>query len=219
MEITVIGNLIDICAVSMLLTSILSMTAVRMKPLIKLFSIQSLFLGAMAAIIAYSSGNSHIYIMCGLTVVIKGFLIPKILLNVLQRVASDDETSLTLGVAGSLLLSAGLVVISYFITEPLISTLATLERNCLAFSLSVVLIGLSTMVIRRKAISEVIGLLMIENGLFLGALALSHGMPLIVELGAFFDILMALIIIGVFILRINRSFHSMDVDNLRRLKE
>ena len=132
---------------------------------------------------------------------------------------SDDETSLSLGVPGSLLVSAGLVVLSYFITEPLISTLATLERNCLAFSLSVVLIGLSTMVVRRKAISEVIGLLMIENGLFLGALALSHGMPLIVEIGAFFDILMALIIIGVFILRINRSFHSMDVDNLRRLKE
>ncbi|MBQ2763260.1 MAG: hydrogenase [Candidatus Methanomethylophilaceae archaeon] len=216
---TVIGNLIDICAVSMLLASILSMTAVRMKPLIRLFSIQSLFLGAMAAIIAYSSGNSHIYIMCGLTVVIKGFLIPKILLHVLQRVESDDETSLSLGVPGSLLVSAGLVVLSYFITEPLISTLATLERNCLAFSLSVVLIGLSTMVVRRKAISEVIGLLMIENGLFLGALALSHGMPLIVEIGAFFDILMALIIIGVFILRINRSFHSMDVDNLRRLKE
>ena len=216
---TVIGNLIDICAVSMLLASILSMTAVRMKPLIRLFSIQSLFLGAMAAIIAYSSGNSHIYIMCGLTVVIKGFLIPKILLRVLQRVESDDETSLSLGVPGSLLVSAGLVVLSYFITEPLISTLATLERNCLAFSLSVVLIGLSTMVVRRKAISEVIGLLMIENGLFLGALALSHGMPLIVEIGAFFDILMALIIIGVFILRINRSFHSMDVDNLRRLKE
>jgi len=203
----------------MLLASILSMTAVRMKPLIRLFSIQSLFLGAMAAIIAYSSGNSHIYIMCGLTVVIKGFLIPKILLHVLQRVESDDETSLSLGVPGSLLVSAGLVVLSYFITEPLISTLATLERNCLAFSLSVVLIGLSTMVVRRKAISEVIGLLMIENGLFLGALALSHGMPLIVEIGAFFDILMALIIIGVFILRINRSFHSMDVDNLRRLKE
>ena len=216
---TVIGNLIDICAVSMLLASILSMTAVRMKPLIRLFSIQSLFLGAMAAIIAYSSGNSHIYIMCGLTVVIKGFLIPKILLHVLQRVESDDETSLSLGVPGSLLVSAGLVVLSYFITEPLISTLATLERNCLAFLLSVVLIGLSTMVVRRKAISEVIGLLMIENGLFLGALALSHGMPLIVEIGAFFDILMALIIIGVFILRINRSFHSMDVDNLRRLKE
>ncbi len=216
---TVIGNLIDICAVSMLLASILSMTAVRMKPLIRLFSIQSLFLGAMAAIIAYSSGNSHIYIMCGLTMVIKGFLIPKILLHVLQRVESDDETSLSLGVPGSLLVSAGLVVLSYFITEPLISTLATLERNCLAFSLSVVLIGLSTMVVRRKAISEVIGLLMIENGLFLGALALSHGMPLIVEIGAFFDILMALIIIGVFILRINRSFHSMDVDNLRRLKE
>jgi hydrogenase-4 component E len=75
------------------------------------------------------------------------------------------------------------------------------------------------MATRHKAISEVIGLLMAENGLFMGAIALSNGMPFIVELGAFIDVLMAVIIIGIFALRINKSFDSLDTTLLRRLKE
>ncbi len=219
MDTIVTANLIDICAVAMLLISILSMTTVRMHPLIRMFAVQSIFLGVMAALVAYSSQNNHIYIMCALTIGIKGLIIPKILYYMLDRVQVDKEAQLSIGISGSLLLCAVLIVISYIITEPLINILETMERSYLALSLSVVLLGLLTMVIRRKAISEVIGLLMIENGLFLGALALSHGMPLIVELGAFFDILMTLIIIGTFMFRINRSFHSMDTSNLRRLKE
>lgn len=212
-------NLINILAVSMLLCSVLSMAAVRMSPLNRLFSLQSLFLAATAAVVAYSSGESHIYIMCGLTFVFKVLLMPRVLDYVLDRIDRDKETTMLLGVPGSLLVSGALIVVAYFISEPLINTLATMERSCLAISVSIVLISLFAMVSRRKAISEVIGLFMMENGLFLGALALSHGMPLIVEIAAFFDILVALIIIGVFIFRINRSFHSMDVTNLRRLKE
>ena len=219
MDMTIATNLIDICAVSMLLLSVLSMTTLRMAPLIRLFSYQSLALGLMAAIVAYSSDNPHIYIMCVLTIGIKTILIPRILYYVLERVEVNNEAKLAVGVPGSLILSGALIILSYFITEPLLATLETMERNCIAFSMSVVLIGLLTMVSRRKAISEVIGLLMMENGLFLGALAVSHGMPLIVEVAAFFDVLVALIIIGVFIFHINRSFHSMDVTNLRRLKE
>lgn len=219
MDAVLASNLINIFAVSMLLCSVLSMATVRMSPLIKQFALQSLFLSVMAGVVAYSSGESHIYIMCGLTLVFKVILMPRVLEYVLERVDRDKETKMLLGVPGSLLVSGALLLISYYICEPLISILATMERSCLAISLSIVLISLFAMVSRRKAISEVIGLFMMENGLFLGALALSHGMPLIVEIAAFFDILVALIIIGVFIFRINRSFHSMDVTNLRRLKE
>ncbi|TQS85126.1 MAG: hypothetical protein A3208_05180 [Candidatus Methanoprimaticola hominis] len=94
-----------------------------------------------------------------------------------------------------------------------------MERNCLALSVSIILIGLLMMCTRRKAITETVGLLMMENGLFLGAIALSHGMPLIVEIGAFFDVMVAVIIIGIFAYRINRSFNSVDTTFLRRLRE
>jgi hydrogenase-4 component E len=95
----------------------------------------------------------------------------------------------------------------------------TLTRNCLALSLSVVFVGLLMMCTRRKAVTEAVGLLMMENGLFLGVMSVSYGMPLLVELGIFLDVLMAVVIIGIFAYRINRTFNSVDTGFLRRLKE
>lgn len=219
MDETLIGNLIDLCAVMMLLTSVMAVATTRMKPLINLFSVQSVFLAALAFIVAWSSDTPHIYIMGILTIALKVVVMPRMLLYIMSRINVDKEVELSLGIPGSLLVSGLMIILSYYITEPLLVSIETVERNCLALSVSILLIGLLIMCTRRKAITETTGLLMMENGLFLGALALSHGMPLIVELGAFFDVMVAVIIIGIFAYRINRSFNSVDTSFLRRLRE
>lgn len=219
MEAAITGNLIDLCAVLMLLTSVMAVASTRMKTLINLFSLQSVFLAALAFIVAWSSNTPHIYIMCVLTVVLKVILMPRMLNYIMSKIHVDREVELSIGIPGSLLISGVMIVVAYYITEPLLTTVQTVERNCLALSMSMILIGLLMMCTRRKAITETVGLLMMENGLFLSALALSHGMPLIVELGAFFDVIVALIIIGIFADRINKSFNSVDTSFLRRLKE
>jgi len=212
-------NLIDIFAVCMLLASVLAMATTRMHPLIRLFLIQSIFLAAFEFTVAYSQDEPHIYIMAVMTFVIKVLIIPKFLYYVMDRIKVDDKLVLSVGVPGSMLLSAALIMLSYFVSEPLVATLATAERNTLVLSFSIMLISISMMATRRKAVSEVVGLLMAENGLFLGAIALSNGMPFIVELGAFFDVLMAVIIVGIFAFRINKSFDSVDDTLLRRMRE
>ena len=219
MEAAITGNLIDLCAVLMLLTTVMAIASTRMKTLINLFSLQSVFLAALAFIVAWSSDTPHIYIMCFLTVALKVILMPRMLNYIMSKIHVDREVEMTIGIPGSLLISGLLIIISYYITEPLLTSIHTVERNCLALSVSMILIGLLMMCTRRKAITETVGLLMMENGLFMSALALSHGMPLIVELGAFFDVLIALIIIGIFADRINKSFNSVDVSFLRRLRE
>jgi len=75
------------------------------------------------------------------------------------------------------------------------------------------------MISRKKAITQIMGLLTMENGLFLAAISVTYGMPLIVELGIFFDILMAVLIMGLFAFRINRTFASVDTTILRRLRD
>lgn len=195
------------------------MASVRIRPLIRLFILQSLFLAAFEFTVAYSQGDPRIYIMAAMTFGIKVLLIPKMLHYIISRIKVDDKITFSLGIPGSILLSAALIIFSYFISEPLITTLNTAERNSLVLSFSIMLIGMLMMATRHTAISEVVGLLMVENGLFLGAIALSNGMPFIVELGAFFDVLMAIIIIGIFAFRINTSFDSVDTTLLRRLKE
>ena len=219
MDETLIGNLIDLCAVMMLLTSVMAVATTRMKPLINLFSVQSVFLAALAFIVAWSSDTPHIYIMGILTIALKVVVMPRMLLYIMSRINVDNEVELSLGIPGSLLAAGFMIIISYYITEPLLDSIETVERNCLALSVSIVLIGLLIMCTRRKAITETVGLLMMENGLFLGAIALSHGMPLIVEIGAFFDVMVAVIIIGIFAYRINKSFNSVDTTFLRRLRE
>lgn len=219
MDEMITGNLIDLCAVLMLLTSVMAIATTRMKPLINLFSIQSVFLAALAFIIAWTSDTPHIYIMCVLTIALKVVVMPRMLLYIMSRINVDKEVELSIGIPGSLLISGLLIILSYYITEPLLTSIETVERNCLALSVSIILIGLLMMCTRRKAITETVGLLMMENGLFLGAVALSYGMPLIVEIGAFFDVMVAVIIIGIFAYRINRSFNSVDTTFLRRLRE
>jgi hydrogenase-4 component E len=85
-------------------------------------------------------------------------------------------------------------------------------------SIAMIMIGLFIMIARKKALTQLIGLLTMENGLFLAGLAITYGMPMIVEIGIFFDILMAALILGVFMYRINRTFESISMDTLRSLR-
>ena len=126
---------------------------------------------------------------------------------------------LLVNIPASLLISGGLAIVAYYITEPMIAHGTVITRNCLAISLAVVLIGFFVMISRRKAITQVMGLLMMENGLFLAAISLTYGMPMIVEIGVFFDILVGALIMGVFAFRINRTFETIDTGILKRLRD
>ena len=95
---------------------------------------------------------------------------------------------------------------------------ASLGHNTLAVAISLFLIGFFMMINRRKALTQVLALLSLENGIFLAAISLTYGMPLIVELGVFFDVLVAVMVLGILVYRIRETFESMDVSRLRRLR-
>lgn len=219
MNVAIYGNLIDLCAISMLLLSVFAIGSSRMKRLTQMFSLHSLFLAILTFAVAMYTGESHIFIMCALTLVLKVIAIPKFMNYTIKKIETTNEVETLIGIPRSLLLSSALVLVSYIITEPMLGSLSTLGRNCLAVSLSIIFIGLLMMVTRKKALTESIGLLMMENGLFLGALTVSYGMPMIVEFGIFFDVTIAVVIIGIFAYRINRTFNSIDTSFMRRLRE
>ena len=213
------GNLIDICAVAMLLLSLLAMAAPRRGQLINAFITQSLFLAALAFVVGLSTGRLGILLLGCTIIAVKVVLIPWLLRYTSERVGMGSEGDSSIGIPSSLLISAVLIIISYSVTAPLSASVETITVNCLAISLSVVMIGLFMMVTRKKAMTEAIGLLMMENGLFLGVLSISNGMPLLVEIGIFFDVLMVAVIIGIFALRVSRTFNTIDASFLRRLKD
>jgi hydrogenase-4 component E len=219
MDLMLYENLIDICAICMLVITVMAVMSTYMKKLIQLFAVHSLLLAVLAFVVAFYTGNSHIYIISALTLVLKVLLIPRFLDYTVERIDVEREARSAIGVPGSLLICTVLIFAGYLIADPMTGSLSTIGRNCLAISMSIVFIGLFTMASRSNALSESIGLLLTENGLFLGTMTISYGMPLIVEFGVFFDIIIAVVIIGIFAYRINRTFDSIDTRHMRRLRD
>jgi len=118
-----------------------------------------------------------------------------------------------------MLLGAGLVVFSYYVLHPIVQSSTVIMLNALAVSLSVVMLGMLLMISHRQAIAHVVGFMSIENGLFFAAIVATKGMPMVVELGIAFDVLVAAVLFGIFFLHIRTSIDSLDVDRLNRLHE
>ena len=119
----------------------------------------------------------------------------------------------------SLLISCGLILIAYYSMQSIIKFENAFMGHCLPVSLAITLLGFFVMIIRKKAITQILGLLAMEDGIFLAAISTSYSMPLIVKLGVFFDILVGVIIMGIYVYRIKETFDSIDTDSLRELKE
>jgi hydrogenase-4 component E len=216
---TIDSNLVNGLAALVLLAAFALVASQRMQTIVRIFALQSLALGLLAASVAYITGYYHIYVVAALTIILKAFLIPRIITYVMKRIQVTKDVEPSVKTPSSLLIAGALAVVAYYVTEPLIMVGTSVTKNVLALSLAVLLIGLFVMITRKKAITQVIGLLVMENGLFMAAISITYGMPLIVELGIFFDVLVAVLIMGVFVFRIQGTFDTLDTSFLRRLRD
>jgi len=186
---------------------------------IRIFAAQSFFLAAIAATIAWFNHAPHIYVAAGLTLVVKVILVPIVFERLVERIEIRREIEPIVNVPLSVVISGGLTLVGYVVAESFYRPEEPgLGHNALAVAILLFLIGFFTMINRRKALPQVLALLSLENGLFLAAISLTYGMPLIVELGVFFDVLVAAMVLGILVYRIRESFESMDVSRLRRLR-
>lgn len=186
---------------------------------IRIFAAQSFFLAMIAATIAWFNHAPHIYIAAALTLVVKVILVPILFERLLERMEIRREIEPIVNAPLSVLISGGLTLVGYVVAESFYRPGTTgLGHNALAVAISLFLIGFFTMINRRKALSQVLALLSLENGLFLAAISLTYGMPLIVELGVLFDVLVAAMVLAILVYRIRETVDSMDVSRLRRLR-
>jgi hydrogenase-4 component E len=199
--------------------SFLMLAQSRLFSLIYLFAGQGWMLAFTTGLVAYILNYPHLYISALLTLALKGVLIPWMLRRLIVRLDVHREVDSLLYPSVVMTASVSLMVFSYYVALPIahLSTLAT--KNTIAISLAVVLLGMLLMISRRQAVAHVIGFMSIENGLFFAAVVSTRGMPMVVELGIAFDVLVAAVIFGVFFFHINASIDSLDVDRLNRLSE
>jgi hydrogenase-4 component E len=210
-------SVIDFISVGILLTAIAMNALKRIESCVKVYILNSWLLSALIAIVALMIGEAHLYIASFVTLLSKGMVIPWFLRKIVKQMKVTRDVEPYISNALSLTISGMLVAVVYAsLREGIFVT--GFSRNVLQISIAVILIGLFIMITRRKAITQVIGLLFMENGLFLAGFSLTFGMPIIIELGVLFDMLMGVIILGIFAIQIKRVFTSSDLDKLTILK-
>jgi hydrogenase-4 component E len=212
------AQVITLMAALMLVVQLLLIAQRMLLTSIRLFAIQSLLLAGIAAVVAYFHNASHVYVVAVLTVIGKVLFLPWLLNRLVRRIQIHQEIEPLLNAPTSMLLCGGLTLLGYVVARPFTS-LQRLGNNTLAIALTLLLTGFFLMINRRKALTQVLALLTVENGVMLAAVALTtYGMPLVVELGIFFDVLVAVMVLGILVYRIRETFASMDTSKLNQLR-
>lgn len=210
-------HLLQLLGTLLLLTAFATVAARLLPRVIAIYAVQSLILALIAVVVGYFTGSIDLYLVAVLTILVKCGAVAWILRRATARLPVQHEVRPYLTIPASLLACALLTLLAFF-TSPAIAPGSFLNEPPLAISISLVLIGLFLLSSRRQALAQVIGLLTIENGLFSGAIAIAYGMPLIVEFGILFDILIAVIVMSLLVTLIQRELITSDTADLRRLK-
>lgn len=178
---------------------------------VRMFALQSAVLAGLAAVVALFGGSWELLSVAVVVVIIKVVVIPSVLNRAIANIGLQRAVAPYLGVSVTLAICAALVVFAFYVMAPVTASnrLPTADGIPLAFAS--VLIGFFTTVNRKRALTQILGFLMLENGIFLIALLATYGIPLIIEMGVFLDVLVAVLILEVFIYRIKENFDSIEV--------
>jgi hydrogenase-4 component E len=185
---------------------------------ISAFQLQSFALGFVGAVVARRGEVPELYVVAALIVLIKGFAVPAMLRRMAARFPAQQELQPLVNTEVSLVISGCLAVAAYEVSRPITAVVSLPTRGGLPLALALILISLFVIVSRRKAITQIVAFLMLENGIALLALLGAYGVPLVVELGVFLDLLLGVLVMQVLVYRIQETFASIDVEHLKSLK-
>lgn len=210
----------DILAFVFLMTGLIMLAGKIVSKNITLLAAQSLALSGIAFYLglAGSQVSWHMVIMGSLTLAVKVVILPLLLYRIAAKVVVYREVPLSVGTGPSLLTGMLLVGLTYVYIAPVLLRAIQSESQLFPVALSTVLLGCFFMVSRRSAFNQIIGIIEMENGLFLCALAVTGGMPIIIELGIFFDLLVGAMVMGIMTHQIGGTFDTLDTKELSRLK-
>jgi hydrogenase-4 component E len=212
-------QLVNLLAAILLLIAFGMLSQRRVLSLIRLFAWQGLALSVSTAIVAWSTGQTHLYYSAGLTLVLKVIILPLLLHRLIDQLNVRWDVETLINIPTTMLAGIGLAIFAFSLASPISEMAATVTRATLGIALACVLLSFLMMIVRRKAVPQVIGFLAMENGLFFAATSATYGMPLVVELGIALDVLVGTFVFGIFFFHIRETFDSLDIRHMEKLKE
>ncbi|MEW6167325.1 MAG: formate hydrogenlyase [Pseudomonadota bacterium] len=219
MSLPLSSQLIHLFAAGLLLLSFAMLAQRRVLALVHLFAFQGAALVASTLVVAWSTGQHHLYYSAGLTLALKVLVLPYVLHRLIHRLQVQWDTETLVNIPTTLLIGLLIVIFSFGLAQPISQLASTVTRSTLGIAIAVVMLSFLMMITRRKAVSQVVGFLAMENGLFFAATSATYGMPMVVELGIALDVLVGVFILGIFFFQIREQFESLDLHHLESLKE
>jgi hydrogenase-4 component E len=219
MQTPFILQLINLLAAMLLLIAFAMLSQRRILSLINLFAVQGFVLALSTFVVAYSSAQHHLYYSAGLTLLLKVLLLPWLLHRLIRRLNVRWDVETLINIPATMLVGIALVIFSFNLAAPIAQLAEGITRGLIGIALASVLLSLLMMLTRRKAVSQVVAFLALENGLFFAATSATQGMPLVVELGIALDVLVATFIFGIFFFQIRETFDSLDITHMEKLKD
>ena len=212
------GQIINLCAAIMLLLCFAMLAQRRILTLINLFMLQGLVLCISTLIVAITTQQSHLLWSAGLTLLLKAIALPYILHRLIRRLSVKWDVETLINIPTTMLVGIALVVIAFNVAQPISQLSGTITRSTLGIALACVLLAFLMMITRSKAVPQVIAFLSMENGLFFAATSATYGMPMVVELGIALDVLVGMVILGVFFFQIREQFDSLDIRHMEKVR-
>ena len=213
------GVLLDLSGVLMLLLAFACLASKLFNRYVVYYGAQSVVLSFAAATAAVAFHSVELWILAVLTLAIKGIAIPLAARRLLvTRLALKRDAAMSTGLSTSLIAGGALTAFAYLVTRPALLPHGTVASAVVPLSTAVILLGCLSMVVRRHTVAQLIGWLIVENGVFLGAITLVATFPFIVEAGIFLDIVAGVLIMVVFVSGLTRQLAEASAAELRELR-
>ena len=211
------GNMLNLLFFMFLISGLSIVYSTRVKKALSWWALQTVAVSILIIIQGVFSDELEVIVVGVLLLIGKAGFIPLLLGRVLRESKTEWVGEIYLKRTSSLVVAGALTLIAYEVTQPLMA-LQPGFRNGLTVGLALIFYGLLLMMIRKVVIVQVLGILLIDNGIFLAGFFLTQGMPLLVELGSMFDILVGIVVIVVLSKHMLENYHSLNVDHMRSLK-
>jgi hydrogenase-4 component E len=190
-----------------------------LRAIVRTLAVQGMALGVVAIVLGVHRRDVVLIVVGCLVVLAKGLAIPTLVRRVLANEPMSRETSPLVNVPSSLVGAGALTFLAYGATRPVVALVSTSAGRLIPLGVATLLIGFFSMVVRRKAVSQIVGLLLVDNGIALVAFLATAGVPLLVELGASLDVLLVVVVLRVLAVQLWSKFAVLDLDQLQELHD
>lgn len=212
------SQLVTLGSSGMLLTALIVLWRKGVPAYITAYRWQAWLLAAITATVGYYGRDPQLYGVAAVLLALKGVAIPALLRTMQRRFGAQREATPYVNTEISLVIASVLVLFAYVLARPWMTVTTLPTRQGLPLAMGLLFVSLFIVVSRKKAITQVIGFLMLENAIALLAVVGTYGVPLLVEFGVFLDALMGFLVMQIFVYHIHETFDSIDVEELTRLR-